>query len=129
MTCKTMEDMISEAIINRDKEIIAMLLQKGDTPKQIHEKLEFPMDLIIRIQDELIAPAKTRHIGDFVSHKELPKVSIDTNGLCRYIRDNDLDPEKLHDSDVEKFITGDDDWKQFRDSFTLGDGEPKESHE
>ena len=29
--CKMMEDMRNEAVFNRDKEIIAMLLRKGDT--------------------------------------------------------------------------------------------------
>ena len=42
--CKMMEDMRNEAVFNRDKEIIAMLLRKGDTwknilPAQINKKL------------------------------------------------------------------------------------------
>ena len=55
---KIMEDMQKEAVLNRDKEIIAMLLRKGDLPEKIHEKLEFPMDLIIQVQEALLAPAK-----------------------------------------------------------------------
>ena len=59
---KMMEDMrneaANEAVFNRDKEIIAMLLRKGDSPKQIHEKLEFPMDLIIQVQEALLVSAQ-----------------------------------------------------------------------
>ena len=55
---KIIEDMQKEAVLNRDKEIIAMLLRKGDLPDKIHEKLEFPMDLIIQVQETLLAPAK-----------------------------------------------------------------------
>ena len=56
--CKMMEDMRNEAVLNRDKEIISMLLSKGDTPEEIHNKLEFPMDLINQVQEALLMPAQ-----------------------------------------------------------------------
>ena len=58
MVSKIIEDMreeaANEAVLNRDKEIVAMLLTQGDAPELIHEKLKMPMDLILEVQNELL---------------------------------------------------------------------------
>ena len=58
MVSKIIEDMLeeaaNEAVLNRDKEIVAMLLKQGVAPERIHEDLEMPMDLILEVRNELM---------------------------------------------------------------------------
>lgn len=55
--CKAVEDygkMVAEKEKeNTNKETISALLNKGMTPEWIHDTLEFPMELIIQIQNSL----------------------------------------------------------------------------
>ena len=60
---------------------------------------------------------KVRRIGDYVPLSDLPKVTIDYNGLADYIRKNNKSGEQLSDDELQMFISGNDDWKQFRASF------------
>lgn len=70
MICKSMEEMQNEVVANRGNEIIATLLQKGDSPRQIHEKYKFPMNLILKVQQETMlaeniteSPDVNRNLG------------------------------------------------------------------
>ena len=56
--CKAMEDMRNEAVLNRDKEMIARKLRKGWSPERIHEDDEYPMELILEVQKALLVPAQ-----------------------------------------------------------------------
>ena len=58
MVSKIIEDMreeaANEAVLNRDKEMIAMKLHKGWSPERLHEEDEYPMDLILEVRNELM---------------------------------------------------------------------------
>ena len=55
--CKAMEDMRNEAAIQaveaRDREIIAMLLRKDWSVEKIHSEMEYPMEQILSVKEEL----------------------------------------------------------------------------
>ena len=53
--CKAMEDMRNDAVLEEQKNRIAMKLRKGKDPKEIHEDDEYPMELILSVQKELLA--------------------------------------------------------------------------
>lgn len=53
--CKVMEEMREETILMRDKEMIAKKLKKNWTPEKIHEDDEYPMELIMEVQAELMS--------------------------------------------------------------------------
>ncbi len=52
------EEAAAEAALNRDKEMIARKLRRNWSPAQIHEYDEYPMELILEVQKELLAPAQ-----------------------------------------------------------------------
>ena len=58
MVFKIMEDLQKEAVLNRDKEMIAKKLRKNWSPERIHQDDEYPMELILEVQEALLAPAK-----------------------------------------------------------------------
>lgn len=44
--------------LSRDKEMIAKKLRKNRSPERIHEDDEYPMELILKVQKELLVHAQ-----------------------------------------------------------------------
>lgn len=56
--CRAMEEMRNEAVMAHDREIIARKLSKNWSPEKIHEYDEYPMELILEVQNELLVERK-----------------------------------------------------------------------
>ena len=58
MISRALEELVNETvegvILNERKEKIAMKLRKGFTPEQLHEDDEYPIDLILQVQQEMM---------------------------------------------------------------------------
>ena len=48
------EEAAAAAVLKRDKEMIQKQLKKGWTPERIHEDTEYPLDLILEVQEEML---------------------------------------------------------------------------